>query len=611
MKKKDSIILKIWDSMSNPRFKIPLLITAMCLTLILAALLLSPYLPGASSRVPQKAEIIVEAEPEMPQTPEPSALPVAVSTQEPIPEQTPEPSPEPSPEPTQQALVRLRLTGNSVNRDLYVRILDENGVPVTGHTFRVDFLFPDGLTYSYDSEEDGSSYYLVRLEPGEYVVSLQPLEGFVQPEPIRCTVKAEAQYEPIADIETVAEVKDVTEVPQEEVPDETSNAPEETVPEVIVLPDPETLEDEVPVTDEDGRESVVYRFPVGPNGYLLYRGTDKETNVIPVDEDGDGSPEYGLYLVEPEEPGADGSEQPDDPGEDGSIIVIEDPTEEEPEDPADVQPYYVSVELYNADGTPVDTYEYEVVPQVEVIEKLVGWQVIDGVECFIYEDGSRAVGLKKIDGKLYYFNQFGVKASSVGIDVSFYNEDINWQAVKAQGIDFAIIRIGGRGWKTGVLYGDTRTQEYLRGARAAGIKVGVYFYSTAVNPFEAVEEASVAISTIGGIGLDYPIFIDLEYSGDYPDGRADQLTASQRTEIAIAFCETIRSSGYRAGVYSGQNFFKSAINYGALSGYTIWLASYTRDNQLPNFSNRYDIWQFTDRGLIDGIDGEVDMNVIF
>lgn len=100
--------------------------------------------------------------------------------------------------------------------------------------------------------------------------------------------------------------------------------------------------------------------------------------------------------------------------------------------------------------------------------------------------GQKVTGLKKIDGRIYYFDQNGVRAQSVGIDVSFYNKDINWQAVKAQGIDFAIIRLGGRTWRTGELYDDSMTQEYLREARAAGLRIGAYFYSTAVNNVEAV-----------------------------------------------------------------------------------------------------------------------------
>ena len=255
--------------------------------------------------------------------------------------------------------------------------------------------------------------------------------------------------------------------------------------------------------------------------------------------------------------------------------------------------------------------EIIVLPEEETGEEKTGWQVVDGREFFLYEDGSCAVGLKQIDGRLYYFDQYGVKADSVGIDVSFYNNAIDWEVVKAQGVDFAIIRVGGRGWSSGKLYDDCRTREYLRGARDAGIKIGVYFFSTAVNPYEAVEEASVALKAVAGIPLDYPIFLDMEFSGEFPDGRADRLTPSQRAEIAVAFCETVRNSGYRPGVYAGQNFLKAFLDYYMISRYTVWLASYTSDNRLPNFDRRYDIWQFTDRGRVDGVDGEVDLNVIF
>ena len=568
---KKSFFQKLWAFMNDPRLEKPLLIAAPCLALILAGMILFPHLRelrDAQRMQPELAEPTQEAvELVLPPSP------------------TSEPTPEPTPEPTEEALIPLSLRAHSVNRDLNITVCSEDGRPVSGHTFRLNVTFPNGATYGYDTEGDGSGYYLVRLDAGEYAVSMEPYEGYAVPEQIRCTVKAEAQYTPIEDIEEVAEVKDVTEVSQAEVPDDTSNAPTETVAEVIVLPDEEELEEEVPVLDEQGEQVYTYQFPVGPNGYLLLRGTDEESEVFPVDEDGDEIPEYGLYLVTPE--------------------PSEDP--EAPEEP----PYYVSVDLFYPDGRPVETYEVLSIPVTEIAEKKIGWQEIDGNTYFLYEDGSKAVGLKQIDGKLYYFNQYGVKASSVGIDVSFYNNDINWQAVKTQGIDFAIIRVGGRGWSSGVLYGDSRTQEYLRGARAAGVKIGVYFYSTAINPYEAVEEASVALSTIGGIPLDFPIFIDMEYSGEYPNGRADQLSSGARTEIAVAFCETVRSSGYRAGVYASQNYLKANIDYGTISRYTIWLASYTSENRLPNFANRYDLWQFTDRGHVDGIGGDVDMNVIF
>ena len=100
-------------------------------------------------------------------------------------------------------------------------------------------------------------------------------------------------------------------------------------------------------------------------------------------------------------------------------------------------------------------------------------------------------------------------------------------------------------------------------------------------------------------------------SGEFPEGRSDRLSPSQRAEIAVAFCETARNSGYQPGVYAGQNFLKAFIDYSVISRYTVWLASYTSDNQLPFFDKRYDLWQFTDWGRVDGIRGVVDLNVIF
>lgn len=263
-----------------------------------------------------------------------------------------------------------------------------------------------------------------------------------------------------------------------------------------------------------------------------------------------------------------------------------------------------------AETLPTETPELIPVELAEP-EKNDGWQTVDGKRFFVLEDGSYAVGLQEIDGRLYYFNQNGEKARALGIDVSFFDGAIDWNAVKAQGIEFAIIRIGGRGWTSGAIYDDSRTQEYLRGARAAGVKIGVYFYSTAIDPREAVEEANMTLRVLGGIPLDYPIFIDMEFSGEYPKGRADQLSPSERADIVIAFCETVQNSGYRAGVYASQNYLKAYIDYHSVDQYTVWLASYTANNKLPKFYERYDIWQFTDRGRVKGIRSDVDMNAIY
>ena len=126
-----------------------------------------------------------------------------------------------------------------------------------------------------------------------------------------------------------------------------------------------------------------------------------------------------------------------------------------------------------------------------------------------------------------------------------------------------------------------------------------------------MEEASLALNILNGTKLDLPVYIDMEYSGDYPNGRADKLTAQQRYEIVEAFCTTIKNGGYTPGVYAGQYYFENgALNFSQVSKYNVWLASYTRDQKLPSFSG-YNMWQFTSAGSVNGISGNVDLNVIF
>ena len=220
-------------------------------------------------------------------------------------------------------------------------------------------------------------------------------------------------------------------------------------------------------------------------------------------------------------------------------------------------------------------------------------------------------GLNTDNGRLYYSDENGRRATSVGLDVSFYNNTIDWRAVKENGIDFVIVRLGGRGWGSGVRYHDIKTQQYLRGAHDAGLQTGAYYYSTAKNQKEAREEASDALAVLDGYRLDLPIYIDMEYSGEYPEGRADLLSPAQRAEIAEAFIVQIEEAGYQGGLYSAQSIFQYDFDFPAVSGFPIWLASYTSNDELPGFTERYDIWQFTDAAQIGGIDGAVDMNVFF
>lgn len=163
-----------------------------------------------------------------------------------------------------------------------------------------------------------------------------------------------------------------------------------------------------------------------------------------------------------------------------------------------------------------------------------------------------------------------LSGGSVGIDVSKYNREIDWPTVKAAGIEFAIIRIGYRGSTSGVLVVDPYFRKNLEGAKAAGVKVGVYFFTQALNVTEAVEEASAVTTLVSSEDLDLPVFLDVEAAG----GRADALDVKTRTDNINAFCRTLENAGYRSGVYANKRWFESYIDRPALGNWKIWLARY-------------------------------------
>lgn len=193
-----------------------------------------------------------------------------------------------------------------------------------------------------------------------------------------------------------------------------------------------------------------------------------------------------------------------------------------------------------------------------------------------------------------------------GIDVSKWNKEIDWESVKAAGVDFVIIRCGYRGSKTGALVEDPYFKRNVEGAEAAGLKVGIYFFTQATTEIEAVEEASMALMLCRNYKLALPIFIDTEGAGG--NGRADGLGVETRTAVCEAFCRTIDNSGFNAGVYASKNWFTNNLSTENLSDYTIWLAQYSR---AATYDGRYDLWQYTSAGTIDGIETRVDLNMCY
>ena len=240
--------------------------------------------------------------------------------------------------------------------------------------------------------------------------------------------------------------------------------------------------------------------------------------------------------------------------------------------------------------------------------KYTGWQTIDGHLYYFDKNGNYVTGEQVIQGAKYTFGSDGKVAKSsgnMGIDVSKHNGNIDWNAVKNSGVSYVIIRCGYRGYSTGVLVEDPKFKSNIKGAKAAGLKVGAYFYSQAVNEVEAVEEASMAIDLVKGYGLNYPLFLDVEGSG----GRADGISRDTRTAVCKTFCQTVQNSGISAGVYANKNWFTEKINTASLTNYKLWLAQYA--SQPTYTATRYDIWQYSSKGKVSGISGNVDMNISY
>lgn len=199
--------------------------------------------------------------------------------------------------------------------------------------------------------------------------------------------------------------------------------------------------------------------------------------------------------------------------------------------------------------------------------------------------------------------------TNLGIDVSSHNGDINWSDVRKDGVSFAIIRCGGRAYgKTARIYEDTAFRRNLRRAHRNGMRVGIYFFSQATSEDEARAEAQFCIDSLKGADLELPIFLDLEDTNSGGKGRADNLDREQRDNIINAFSEVVRSKGYKAGIYANRWFLKNKLSVDKLSkGTAIWLAEYN-NRSTPIYDGEWTIWQYSEKGKVNGIDGSVDLN---
>lgn len=542
-------------------------------------------------------------------------------------------------------------------------------IPLTGVEMDVTVTDAEGNATTYPVDTESGTMLAENVEPGDYVVSFPEVEGYNLPDDVEVTVEEKVEYK--ADVEAVkdkivqsSEVVESQEdssysgsVVQEEITDTVAYAEssQKEISRVTVYT--AKLSSDGHLMMQDGSTSVY--LPVYDTNTKDLVGAKRDSSAT---YSAAGASFQGLSLMSLSAlTTRHGTNEPDASSDVQVLDESSTPTTE-PEVTATPTPEVTPTPVPEVTPTPIPTatptptptptatptptptatptptptpaptatptptpsdptagwpteikaselsgYGFDISSSERITYEYTGWQNIDGKN-YYYDPATHqpVIGTQVIQGNVYTFGADGVlNQTARGIDVSKYQGNIDWNAVAADGITFAIIRVGYRGYGSGALVEDSTFRRNIQGATAAGLKVGVYFYSQAVNEAEAVEEASMVLSLCSGYSLPLGVYYDTEkVAGD--TGRADGISAAQRTACAVAFCETIRNAGYSAGVYSYASWFYNSLNYANISKYRIWIAQY-RDSL--DFKYRYDIWQYTSTGKVNGVPGNVDMNV--
>lgn len=258
------------------------------------------------------------------------------------------------------------------------------------------------------------------------------------------------------------------------------------------------------------------------------------------------------------------------------------------------------LQVYNTNKTP-EVQEEIIEKQPIIIKKGSLNDQEDGKNKYTDSSMSNAK-VSSIDDALSMYETPG---TSIGIDVSKYQGNINWAQVKQSGVEFAIIRCGYRGYGSGQILMDPYFEQNISEALKNGIKVGVYFFSAAINEQEALEEARWTKEVIKNYKITYPVAYDFESFGL---GRLAGLTKSQITANAIAFMNYIKSAGYTPMMYASKNAYYERFETSLFYGCKFWLAHYT---DATDYKGTYHMWQYTSKGTVPGINGYVDMNIAY
>ncbi|MCQ2522708.1 MAG: hypothetical protein MJ123_00090 [Lachnospiraceae bacterium] len=192
-----------------------------------------------------------------------------------------------------------------------------------------------------------------------------------------------------------------------------------------------------------------------------------------------------------------------------------------------------------------------------------------------------------------------IEYATYGMEVSCHDEDVDFDTLYEEGLRFVMLRAGYRGARTGKIYIDPSFVDYVSMAKRAGLEIGAYFFSQAVNEKEAVEEASALLKMCEDMYITYPMALAIDSAGG--DGRADTLSADERTAICASFAETIKSEGFDTLIYGSSKWLEDKVNVSKLEKYGIWVGDL---NPVPLYEKVYDFWEYSDEGFLRGYDGD-------
>lgn len=214
--------------------------------------------------------------------------------------------------------------------------------------------------------------------------------------------------------------------------------------------------------------------------------------------------------------------------------------------------------------------------------------------------------LKNEQGRFSYYED-GNLVSQTAVDVSDLQGKIDWEHVSEDGIDFAMIRLGRRGYTEGNIYLDNYYHENVSGVQSEGMPFGVYFFSQAITEDEAIEEANFVIKHLSDSGISYPVVFDHE-PVESADGRANNLSKNELTHITKTFCQKIEDAGYTPMIY-GNAFDMERLNLNDLKGIDVWYAEYESSQPTGQFD--FAMWQYSSTANVSGINTQADLSILF